>query len=310
MSDLSRHRPHQSRIAEELGRIADPIYSEENEEERDLWEYLAPLLSHWRLLALLAALAVIVTAVISKMWLTPWYQAQAEVKPLGSRLSSRMSFAGAALGDGGSALLSSMGMGGGGGDMYDQQTLTAILESYDFAVDLIRTYKLAPLLERESGRTNLSSWKQYQLFKSRLGVKYSMTDEMLNLTFADPDPAVAQRILAGCIELLRQRLRTEEIKQSRAAVASLQDEVRHTSDNLLADRLYEFIAQQIQRERLAEVQADLVFLVIEPPVVPDRPYWPRTSVNCLLAMVLTLLIAGLVIVVLEKSRAGAPVGSK
>lgn len=305
MSDFPRQRARLPRIAEDPATLMEPGY-EADDDEGDLRVYLELLWRHWRLLGLLTVLVVSATAAISKLWLTPWYLAQAEIKPQGSH---GLSLGADVLGQSGSALLGGMGLGGGG-NMYDQQTLTAMLQSYDFGMDLIRTYDLGPLLQRGVSKKTLASWEQYQILKRRLSVKYSFVNEMLDLTFADPDPAVAQRILTECLDLLRTRLRNEEIKQARAAVASLQDEVRHTSDSLLADRLYEFIAQQIQRERMAEVQADFVFLVIEPPVVPDRPYWPRASVDCLLAAVLTLLIAGLAIVVVEKIRAGARVDAK
>jgi uncharacterized protein involved in exopolysaccharide biosynthesis len=301
MSDLPRQLAYHQRLTEEPAAGAGAAY-EANDDELDIQPYLISLRRYWRLLALLTLLAVIVTAAVSKLWLTPWYMAQAEIKPLGSRLSSHLSLGGTALGQSGSALLGGLGLGGSG-DIYDQQTLTAILRSYDFTADLIRTYKLGPILQRSAPKVALSPWKQYETLKRQLGVKYSFADELIELTFADPDPAVAQRILVDYLDLLRGRLRAEEIKQARAAIASLQDEVRHTSDNLLADRLYEFIAQQVQRERLAEVQADFIFLVIEPPVVPDHPYWPRTSVNCLFAAVLTLLIGGFAIIFFDNRGA-------
>jgi len=299
MSDLPRQLAYHQRLTEEPAAGAGAAY-EANDDEGGLREYLELLWWHWRLLGLSTVFVVAATALVSKLWLTPWYMAQAEIKPLGS-LSSGASLGAEALGQGGSALLSGLGLGSGGG-MYDQQTLTAILRSYDFTVDLIRTYKLEPMLRGEAPKAK-SPWDQYQLLKRQLSVSYSFIDEMLSLRFADPDPAVAQRILVDYLDLLRGRLRAEEIKQARAAIASLQDEVRHTSDNLLADRLYEFIAQQVQRERLAEVQADFVFLVIEPPVVPDHPYWPHTSVNCLFAAVLTLLIGGFAIIFFDNRGA-------
>jgi hypothetical protein len=73
---------------------------------------------------------------------------------------------------------------------------------------------------------------------------------------------------------LRDKLRNEAVTTAGAAALSLQDEIRRTPDALLQNQLYELMAHQIQREKLAQVQANFAFKVIEPPVVPDHYYAP------------------------------------
>ncbi|MFZ0657273.1 MAG: hypothetical protein WAM05_01045, partial [Candidatus Binataceae bacterium] len=82
----------------------------------------------------------------------------------------------------------------------------------------------------------------------------------------------------------------EEVQAASSAVASLQDEIRETSDALLQNQLYELVARQIQREKIAQVQADFAFKVIEPPVVPDNYYAPQARRNATVAATITFLL--------------------
>jgi uncharacterized protein involved in exopolysaccharide biosynthesis len=52
---------------------------------------------------------------------------------------------------------------------------------------------------------------------------------------------------------------------------------------MIESALYQMIATQIQREKLAEVQADFAFIMIEPPAAPDSHSWPPTLLLCMLA---------------------------
>lgn len=291
LPQMHRHRVSNLLEGADLG--PESAYQLPAADTFDLKPYLDCLLGHYRLLALLTLAALLSSAAISKLWMTKWYMAHAQIKPISQNLSNGMASMGAGLLKGAAGgLLGQLALGGSG-NMYDQQTLSAMLSSYDLTLALIRVYNLGPQLERRYARGKpMTPWRLYQLLNSHLSVKYSFTDELLNLTFADPDPMLAGQILTDYIDLLRERLRNEEMRQAQGAVSSLKEELRHTSDSLLMAQLYEFIAEQIQRERLAEVQADFAFIVIEPPVVPDQAYWPKTMVNCLVAALLTFLGVG------------------
>ena len=76
-----------------------------------------------------------------------------------------------------------------------------------------------------------------------------------------------------------------------------------TADSLLRENLYALVARQVQQQKLAEVEADFAFKVLEPPVSPDRPYSPRASLNCFLVLILVPLLMAAAIVIRE-SRQG------
>ena len=63
----------------------------------------------------------------------------------------------------------------------------------------------------------------------------------------------------------------------------MKDEAGRSSDPMIEAALYQLIATQIQREKMAEVQADFAFTIIEPSAASDLKVWPSTTLFCLLA---------------------------
>ena len=162
--------------------------------------------------------------------------------------------------------------------MVAAERFVAIMESYDFGLDLIQRHNLVPVLTQNAAFAGSPSaptpWRLHLELDSRFDSEYDYRTGNLTLYFTDPERAMAQRILAYYLERLRDRLRSEAVRASSSAAASLAEEVGKTPDALLQNQLYELMARQIQREKLAQVQADFAFKVVEPPVVPDHYYAP------------------------------------
>jgi hypothetical protein len=66
--------------------------------------------------------------------------------------------------------------------------------------------------------------------------------------------------------------------------------------------LYDLIAKQIQKQQLAEVEADFSFVMIEPPVVPDRPFRPNVTRNCVMVLLLSFGISGFLLIFVPPLR--------
>ena len=113
----------------------------------------------------------------------------------------------------------------------------------------------------------------------RFSTEYDFKSGNLTLYFMDPSPDEAQKVLGYYLDSLREKLRNEEVQAGASAAASLEEEVRKSSDALLQTQLYELMARQIQREKMAEVQSDFAFKLVEPPVVPDNYYAPKARHN-------------------------------
>jgi hypothetical protein len=131
---------------------------------------------------------------------------------------------------------------------------------------------------------------------------YSVKNSSMTMSFEDPSRERARRILGYEIDDLRERLRSREVRNAADAVASLNQQIMRISDSLLKQEIYQLIATQIQREELAAVEADFAFTVLQPPVAPDLPVWPRVLVNTLGAGFIALILASIAILLVEAWR--------
>jgi subunit length determinant Wzz-like protein len=251
-----------------------------NDSDRAALELLRYWNLLWRRRWLIGAITLVIALGVgmgTRLYCRKWYRAEAVITPLGPGEE-----ADSGLGDspfGGVAGISALlGIGAAGDNVVAAERFVAIMESYDFGLDLIQRHNLVPVLT-ENGTfagspTAPTPWRLHLELDSRFSSEYDYRTGNLTLYFTDLDRETAQRVLAYYLERLRDRLRSEAVRASSSAAASLAEEVGKTPDALLQNQLYELMARQIQREKLAQVQADFAFKIVEPPVVPDHYYAP------------------------------------
>jgi hypothetical protein len=275
--------------------LAEPSYGD------DLGEYLAPLLGHWQRLAIVTILATVAAFAISKYQLTRWYQAIAIIKPMTPQQTA--GHLQGLLGGGNLGMLSDFV-----GSQYNSdaaQEYITILTSFSFVTATVERHHLqSEILPREMSRRSLDArqWRMYRIILTRLRCDYSVKNSSMTLRFEDPSRERARRILGYEIDDLRERLRSRETRNAADAVDSLNQQIPRTSDSLLKQEIYDLIATQIQREKLAEVEADFAFIVLQPPVSPDLPVWPRVVVNSLGAGFIALVISSISILLFGALR--------
>lgn len=288
------------------------------ESDTGLELYAVILGEWWRVIALTTFLAMAATGVVSKFVLTKWYRATATVRPISqAAVETRMEGGLVSLGGSLGAL---MGISAEG-DAEAREYMT-ILKSFTFNTALVARHRLAPDLVKDwsagywsadAKNPDLNSrrvrWGIYRVLKERLDFDYSLENGNLSIRYMDRDPVTAERILGFYLNDLRDQLRQQAIRDAKAAVVSLQEEVKNTSDPLLVQSLYRVIAKQVQREKLAQVQADFAFKVLEPPVAPYKPYWPKTLLNCLLVGFLVSSLFGGATLLFWRPKAAAPAGA-
>lgn len=264
----------------------------------DLLEYLSLLRSRGKLLATCALIAATVTFVVTKFLMTPYYRGTALLRPVGEQSSeSRLQ----GIIEGGVGAFGTMLGGMSDAEGERAQEYMAILRSYQFTLALLDSKGLATeidpsrasFLNRIMGTGKLTKWQLYSLMQKQFDCEYDRLTGNLTLHFLDPDPMRARQVLRLYIESLRNKLRTDEIRSADAAIQSLTDESRSSPDTLLQAQLYELLAHQIQRTKLAQVNADFAFKVIDPPVVPDKPYLPRVVLDSVLSAALVLFLVTL-----------------
>ncbi len=275
--------------------LAEPSYGD------DLGDYLAPVLRHWKVLAIIAMLATLATLAISKFHLTRWYQAIAIIKPMTPQQTA--GHLQGLLGGGNLGMLSDFV-----GSQYNSdaaQEYITILTGFSFITAMVERHHLdAEILPRGKSWPSLDArqWAMYRIMLARLRCDYSVKNSSMTMSFEDPSRERARRILGYEIDDLRERLRSREVRNAADAVASLNQQITRISDSLLKQEIYQLIATQIQREELAEVEADFAFTVLQPPVSPDLPVWPRVLVNTLGAGFIALILSSIAILVFEAWR--------
>ncbi len=264
----------------------------------DFWDLFRPCLGRILLCTLVAALT---TALVTSFVVPRWYRAQAVIRPASQESGTQQAVSLSASGimsnlgsSVGSSISSALGMGGGADDA---QEFLVILGSYDFNINLINKYHLRAHIvpptffkrvEQRLGIDPYSPWRQFKKMQDLLDTDYDMTSGNLTLNFQDRDPEMASRILGYFIDELRELLRKHAVKVALVAVDSLNHQIQNTSDTLLVQQLDQLVAQQLQSELTAEMQADFAFTVDDPPTTAEKPYYPWLYVDPLVAGALTM----------------------
>jgi LPS O-antigen subunit length determinant protein (WzzB/FepE family) len=285
-------------------------HRETAEEFVDLREYLAALARRWRLLAAATIGAMAAAGLFARFAMTRYYRAEAIIRPINaSMVQGRLS--GLLGGVGGFGGLTGASLSPFAGEAANPASeYMPVLRSFDFTTRLIARHSLAPELPIRGWApwaepTADPQWARYRLMKRRFDCEFSLRTGNLTLSYMDPDPAMARRILAFYISDLRERLRREQIRDAAEAIDSLRGEVRETADNLLQTQLSELLARQIQQEKLAQVQANFAFKVLVEPTASDRPYRPLVMLDALLAGAVTLFVLAVAILLREADGSAA-----
>jgi LPS O-antigen subunit length determinant protein (WzzB/FepE family) len=281
-------------------------------EETSKNPYLLVILDNWRLIAIATLIVVVATFILTKTVMPRWYQATAVIEPIpeGAVENRVEGGLGGFAGGGMSSFLMATGI-----DAQAQEYLT-ILRSFTFNTNLALRHKLTDDLLEDLKRPKTErklKMKLFDILKGRFKVDYSIQGHNLSVHFIDRDPIRAQEILEYYLDDLRELQRQEAIRNASAAILSLEKEATTTGDSLLRENLYALVARQLQQQKLAEVEADFAFKILEPPVSPDKPYSPRASLNCFLVLILTPMLIATGILLMQnweaehRKRPAAPI---
>ncbi len=260
----------------------------------ELLKYWRVLKPHRNLIVIATFVAMAGTVLVNIFLVTTLYQAKTIIAPMSPDSQTGIRSAG-------NNLLSSAGEGIGGLAMSlmgksDTEQLAAqdvaILNTYDFTMNLVKRFQLANKIIVRDGRNpaQMTPWKIYGRINDRFNTEYDFKSANLTLYYIDRDPAVARQVLGYYLESLRSKLRNEEVATASVAIKALEEEVSHTTDALLRDQLYLLMADQIQREKTAQMEADFAFKVVEPPMVPDTKYSPHIGRQAALVGVLMIFV--------------------
>ncbi|MGO9607080.1 MAG: Wzz/FepE/Etk N-terminal domain-containing protein [Candidatus Binataceae bacterium] len=280
----------------------------------DLSEYLFAIAHRWWLIVVTILLTMAATFVVTKFVMKPWYRAEAIIRPVGQNAILQETTGGMMGGIGGSSIggLAAGILGTATGN--DAEEYMPILTSFAFTNVLVKQHQLMGHLLAEEGTplnklTEDPDWVVYRILQRRFECHFAISTGNLTLFYRDQNRSQAERILGFYIDDLREKLRSRQVRDAIAAVASLQEEARQSSDALIRDQLYELIARQVQRQKLAQVQADFAFIELEPPTSPDRRYKPVVWLDCVIMGLLSAIGAIVWILVVGGDAGGISLSS-
>lgn len=266
------------------------------DEAVEIREYVVMIISCWRLIFGVVVAAMALTLLVTKFVMTRWYRAEAILRPIAiGSVQNRLSGVWGGLG----GLGGSSGLAGGllGSEAANPASeYTPVLESFQFTTRLVASHGLKSHLQYRSwikrfGVPGDPDWARYRVMRRRFDCEFSVRTGNLTLYYEDPDRVMAGKILGYYVSDLRELLRHAEVHDTGEAIASLRSQIAHTADNLLQTQLYELLARQIQQQKLAQVQADFAFKVLQASTVSDRPYSPRVILDTLLVGILALILS-------------------
>jgi hypothetical protein len=261
----------------------------------DLTPYIRSIRKRWWAIIFAACAGAAVTAAITGLVLPRWYRATAVIRPIStpaveSRISGFLGGEGGGLGGLG-GLAASLGTGGNN----DAEEYIAILQGFQFNVGLVERHHIEDILRPERSILSISrshtdpNWMNYRALKKRFDCEYSIKTGNITLDFEARRRRDAESVLSYYIDDLRNVLRSRELSGAAAAIESLEAEATATPDVVLRSELYELVAKQVQRKKMAQVEADFAFRVLDPPAASDKYSRPRVLVDCLLVFFFMLL---------------------
>lgn len=281
----------------------------EDDHTVDLGPYIFALRKRWRTIAGCAFSAAAVTAIIAGFVLHKWYRATAVIRPIStpaveSRIAGFLGGLGGGFGGGLGGLAASLGAGGNS----DAEEYIAILQGFQFNVSLAERHHLSQELLKPgllgllyAPKPKDPDWAIYRVLEKRFDCDYSIKTGNITLHFQAHDQRGAEKILGYYVDDLRGLLRTREISGASSAIDSLEAEARTTPDAVLRSELYDLIAKQVQRKKMAQVEADFAFRVLDPPAASDKPYRPNVVLDMFLAGMLVMFLTCIVILLKNNS---------
>jgi hypothetical protein len=261
----------------------------------DLAPYIAALRQRWKTVALAALTAATAAALVTGLLLPKWYRATAVIRPIATpAIENRI--AGVLGGSGGGLGLNGLAASLGAGGNDDAEEYLAILQGFEFNVTLAERHHLAAELLKPgllgflySANIDDQQWAVYRVLEKRFDCDYSTKTGNITLSFQSHNRADAEHVLHYYIDDLRDLLRAREISSASSAIDSLKDEANSTPDSLLRSQLYDIVAKQLERKKMAQVEADFAFRVLDPPAASDKPYRPSVLLDSVFAALFAIL---------------------
>ena len=264
------------------------------EDEINLVDAFLTLLKYKRLIILLVFLSGLAAVVIS-LQMENIYRSEAT---LALRENENNGPSLGSLGGLGGIVAGQLGIGGGG----SLEKIEAVLNSRDLSTRIIEKYDLMPILFAENWDAKKHEWliKQPPTLQdglknitALLNVSTDIKKGTIVVAFENEDPETAKKVVDYYLTELSSSLREEVLRDATENMRFFTEQIERTTDPLLKEKIYALLAKEIEKETFAKAQKYYGFLVLDPPIVPDRDkkVKPKRSLICIFSMLAVFFLA-------------------
>jgi uncharacterized protein involved in exopolysaccharide biosynthesis len=276
--------------------LSEGTHSYIEEDEINLLDLFIVLLKHKLLITAMVFVAGI-TAVGVSLQLDNIYRSEATIMPREEEKASSGVIS--SLGGLGQIVAGQFGIGGGG----SLEKLEVVLKSKHLAKRIIEKYALMQVLFSDIWDGKNKKWLSDEPPTIQDGIK-AITEDILKLTIDSQkstikvgieheDPEIAKRIVDHYLLELSEMLRQEVLTDASQNKHFFEEQLKQTNDALLKEKLYSLLAKEIEKETFARAQKFYSFIVVDPPIVPDKDkkVRPKRALICILSVVVAFFIA-------------------
>jgi uncharacterized protein involved in exopolysaccharide biosynthesis len=281
---------------EQVNATSDP-------EELSLFDLVRILWADRKLIVLVTVLGLI-AGVSFALLSRPWYRVSVVMLPITSNGAE------GALGRlGGLASLAGVvGLDLGGSK--DSKEAMAVLTSKGFARDFIQDNDLLSVLLAKKWDSEKKAWRETDVRKQpdiRDAVQYfdkyvrrvseDKKTGLVTLSVEWTDPILAEQWATSLVERLNAQMRKQALEEGERNVDFLRKEMTNTNLTSLQQSLGKILESEMQKLLLARGNEEFSFKVIDPAVVPKKPYKPAPVMMALGGMMMGLVLSSLFVFV-------------
>jgi uncharacterized protein involved in exopolysaccharide biosynthesis len=283
-------------------------------EELDLGMFLEKLIQERKAIVGAAFLTTLIAALIA-FNMDDVYRAEAtlipaELRQSASPLASQL---------GGAAAILGIDVNSGGTNRVD--SAIAVLTSRAFIVQFIERHGLlvplfagdweaetsSPTVDRDIYDESTLEWvgraakptdlQAYRAFSERLSVVKERATGLIRVSFEWHNPVQAQEWVNSLIRDINREIKNSDLEESNNAISYLRRQLQETQLVEMQRVFYGLIESQIRVSMLADVRDEYIFQVIDPAVVPDRPFSPQRLVLIFIGFIVGFVLGILYVTV-------------
>ena len=145
-------------------------------------------------------------------------------------------------------------------------------------------------------RSKPTLWKANKYFKEKIRrVSSDNKTGLVTLTITWSDPVFAAKWANDLVRMANDNLRDRAIAESERNISYLNEQAAKTDVVGIRQTIYNIMETEINKAMLAKGSEEYAFKIIDPAVVPEKPYSPRpvlwTLGSLLGALVLSVAVA-------------------